>query len=515
MTQQEEDENTIVILSDDDEEEEQALNDSTKRKRRRFENEEDEDEGEEYDSIEDYDSMEEYEAYESFIKSAEGQIFKSQTLPDDHEPVVLSERDQENVWKDLDTILTDLKQICIPDSITLDDVETNFACGIPVKDNAPDIAINVEGILGPITFPLCPKDAQRILDTTPDKNTCCFSLDTSKVLLNLTFQEYLFETLLPEIYSYLGVSKEAAENTLLQANQFYICQKGKTLNISQTTSKGAYGTVMLILPSDYSGGHVQIDYQGETCLFQPETDTFHESYYIAWYNDTTTNFHPVTSGYQTSIILSLIYTGQDPTINTASLQKQRIMIENGYLNPTQEAKCKVLMDQAIQSFQSELVKNHQEPLLYFLKYSYALPGITIDHLKQSDKITTDLLQDIASETGYNMYLGLVQRTVDAQVSEVDDYSIDEEGIHLAQTVLKDTFTLVSLNDEEGNNILPGPVILPSENPMIQGVQWFAKCKPEEEDYNEKEKKIKYIYAKRSALVFIPKSKLDSFVKLKK
>lgn len=238
MTQQEEDENTIVILSDDDEEEEQALKDSTKRKRRRLEGEEDqdEDESEEYDSREDYDSMEEYETYEAFIKKTECRIFKSQTLPDDHEPVILSERDQENVWKDLDTILTDLKQICIPDSITLDDVETSFACGIPVKDNAPDIAINVEGILGPITFPLCPKDAQRILHTQqPKESTCCFHLDTSKVLLNLTFQEYLFETLLPEICSYLGVSKEAAENTLLQANQFYICQKGKTLNISQTT----------------------------------------------------------------------------------------------------------------------------------------------------------------------------------------------------------------------------------------------------------------------------------------
>lgn len=258
---------------------------------------------------------------------------------------------------------------------------------------------------------------------------------------------------------------------------------------------------MLILPSDYSGGHVQIDYQGESCLFQPETDTFHESYYIAWYNDTTSHFHPVTSGHQTSILLSLIYTGQDSTINPGSLQKQRIMIENGYLNPAQEAQCKVLMDQAIQTFQSEPVKNHEEPLLYFLKYSYVLSGITLDDLKPSDKITSDLLRDIATETGYNMYLGLVQRTVDAQVSDVDDYSIDEEGIHLSQTGLKDTFTLVSLNDEEGNNLLPGPVILPSENPMIQGVQWFAKCKPEEENYNQKEKKIRYMYSKRSVSIF--------------
>lgn len=238
--------NTVVILSDDDDEE-VLVNDNGKRLRYPEDTDEegedddgDIDDEEAYDSMEDYDSVAEYEAYMQNANRFPSRIIKSQDLPQDHEPVIHSEREQINMWKELDDLISKLKQICIPDLVTLDDVETSFACGIPLKDNAPDVAINVEGIEGPVTFPLCPKDAKRILSTISggdgDGGRAKSSyLDFSKVLLNLSFKEYLEEELVPEIIAHLGVVKPVAEHTKLQANRLHICGEGQVLNLDQPT----------------------------------------------------------------------------------------------------------------------------------------------------------------------------------------------------------------------------------------------------------------------------------------
>ncbi|KAG2237236.1 hypothetical protein INT48_006640 [Thamnidium elegans] len=474
--------NTVVILSDDDDEEELV-------------------------NMNDYDSMEEYEAYMQNTNRFASRICKSQNLPDDHEPVIHSEREQINMWKELDEMISKLKQVCIPDSMTLDDTETSFACGVPVKDNAPDVAINIEGIPGPITFPLCPKDTKRILNTVSEKSGY---LDISKVVLNLSFKEYLEETLLPEMMAYLGVGKHVAEDTRLQANRLHICEEGQVLNLP--TPEGAYGSALLILPTDFTGGHVQAVYKDQNAMFQPESDTLQECYYVAWYNDVKTNFFPVTSGYQVSISFSLVYTGTDPTVTTASLQQQREMVENCQFTLEQQAESQHIIESAAQILQS-VTSQQEEVLVYFLKFSYTLPRTVAKELKQSDKMIMALLNQVVAQTEFSVHLGEVERKVEAQVDEGDkeDCPIDEEGIHLTQCVIKDTYTLTSLCDEGGNNLLQNPVVIESLQPIIQGVNWYAKCKPDAEEYVEKENLVKYWYAKKTALVFIPKFKLDSFL----
>lgn len=213
--------NAVVILSDDEEEERMLFNENGKRTRYADE------EKEEYDSMdgeeEEFDEDEKFEDYSNMIE-------KNQTLPEDHESAIFSERSIENPYKEVNGVFTEFKNRFV--DMTQDDTETGFSCGLPLRDNAPDIAMNVQGVIGPITFPLCLKDINRIMDSQICDDTC-FSLDMSMILLNLSFQEYLFEILLPEIVSYLGVDKQAAENTCLQANRFYIREPGQELKLPQ------------------------------------------------------------------------------------------------------------------------------------------------------------------------------------------------------------------------------------------------------------------------------------------
>lgn len=233
--------NPMIILSDD-EEDDLVLNDNGKRP---YAQDED---GQDYDSEEkeegDFDHDDEGEEFdedeEGYDEEDEGEftmgtIRKNQTLPEDHESVIFSERVQVNPYQRLDNIFNQFKAECVSVGMEEDEIETSFACGWPLKDNAPDIAMNVEGVVGPITFPLSPKDTKRITDGQParEQDNACFELETNKILLNLSFQEYIFETILPDVLSYLGVDKQIAKESRLQANRFYICEEGKEVKLPE------------------------------------------------------------------------------------------------------------------------------------------------------------------------------------------------------------------------------------------------------------------------------------------
>ncbi|KAG2208989.1 hypothetical protein INT47_011129 [Mucor saturninus] len=511
--------NAVVILSDD-EEDVLILNEHGKRTRYTEEDdeegEEEKDEGEEekeeeqdeeeedyYDSEEDeFDQDEEFDDYHDMTEL-------NQTLPEDHESAIFSERTEESPYKEIDQAMTEFKEACV--DTTQDDIETGFACGSPLKDNAPDIAMNVQGVIGPITFPLSLKDINRVLSTRPPMNDG-FSLDTSEILLNLSFQEYLFETLLPEIVTHLGLNKLAGKNTRLQAHRFYIREADQELKLPDPVA-GAFGTMLLILPCDFNAGNIVMEYNGEDNTFQPGSDAMNQAYYVAWYNNVKTSFLPLSSGHQVAILFSLIYDGPDKTINTDNLQQARITLENGELSPDQLIQAQPYLEKMKQFLQSEPVANSPYPYFYMLNYSYIPPCMKHDQLKKSDKVLVNTLAKVAQEAGMTMYIGGIEREVEGKIypddEEIEDSEcpMDEEGIFLTLSANYDEYILKSLVDEHGRNVLKRPIAMDSKEhrPIIQGISWYARCKPDSQEISGTKRDIKYWYANHTALVFVPKT----------
>lgn len=234
---------------------------------------------------------------------------------------------------------------------------------------------------------------------------------------------------------------------------------------------------------------------------------------MACYNDVKTKYLPVTTGYQVSIAFSLIYDGPDKTTNTASLQQVRMTLENGELTIDQEIKSKPLLDKISGFLKSDPITNSQYPYFYMLNYSYSLPCVKMVQLKKSDKVLAKMFAKVAKEAGFNMYIGSIEREVegkiyeDDKVPEVDsDCPMDEEGIFLTQSVNYDEYILTSLIDEQGKNVLLKPIAMDSKEhqPVIQGISWYAKCKPDSEEFSGTKKDVKYWYSNNTALVFIPK-----------
>jgi hypothetical protein len=248
--------NEVVILSDDEEEDDQQINENGKRAggpqtderlggpkhQQDLCSEELYEEYTEDENIEGYE--EEIEYFDSDIDSDDETltITRNQTLPEDHEPVIISERAQVNPLKELDDIFTEFKSQCIKDASLFNEMETSFACGCLLKKTAPNAAMNVEGVSGPIAFPFEDKDAERIFSAYPtatQKNErgqpVCLELETAKTVINLTFLEYLFESILPDIVSCLGVEQDVANKTRLQANKLYIHANGGKFDLPSTS----------------------------------------------------------------------------------------------------------------------------------------------------------------------------------------------------------------------------------------------------------------------------------------
>lgn len=244
--------NSIVILSDDDEDN-VTFNENGKRpnssgsqqataksKSINYNDQEDEsDYNEDEENYSDDEEMntedEEYAMYEQQENSRRNAIYLSRSLPEDHEPVILSERDQVNTLQEINNIFSELKEKVLKPSYTLaEDVETNYSCGGPLNEEAPSIAVNIAGLSGPVAFPMDEKDAVRILEVHPtidnEKGEIIgLDMDAGHLEISKTFEEYLRQVLLSDVLEYLGVDSIIATNTKLIIDRFHIRTNGGSL----------------------------------------------------------------------------------------------------------------------------------------------------------------------------------------------------------------------------------------------------------------------------------------------
>ncbi|GAN03442.1 hypothetical protein MAM1_0040c02895 [Mucor ambiguus] len=557
MTTEGKDNNSSIVILSDDEEDTVALNEHGKRPHpsrhdspkdphtRSHPHMYDDDDQEDYDNEEEYydeedEGMdtedEEYALYEQ-QQGKRNAIYFNRSLPEDHEPVIMSERDQVNPLQEINDIFQELKDKVLSANVFVKEVETSYSCGGPLNEEAPSIAMNMSGVSGPIAFPMDEKDATRILQAhaasvvSNDKgDPIRLNLDVAQLEISKTFEEYLTQSLLLDVVEYLAVDAAVGKNTTLVASQFHIVANGGTLTLSDSLSEAAYGTVVLVLPTDFCGGEVSISYNEDQVSYQPEEAALECCYYMAWYNNVKTQFKPVSGGHQLAISFSLIHNDTVKKATSDYLQKRRLQITNGELSAAEIEQSKPYIDRAVTWFTNNSAER-PFPIFFMLDFKYATPSICMDDLKRPDKMLATVLKQAADKADFLMYLGTVEREVEGKVYEEGrphgvankkegvDCPMDEEGIYLTQKAIYDEYVLIKLFDEAGKNILETSVVLDSSDhpAIIQGPRWYSRCKPADVEHSGNEEvedvTVKYFYAECQALVFLPKSKLPSLLKM--
>ena len=152
-----------------------------------------------------------------------------------------------------------------------------------------------------------------------------------------------------------------------------------------------FGTLVIQLPSDYSGGQLIVAHHGkeETYDFSGVQGCV-TSHYAAFYADCIHEIKEVTKGYRLCLIYNLLYKGSGSLPSTVNNQP--------------------LVDEVVSSMKqwnNEAV-NAQGPVLmaYLLEHKYSEASLSFRGLKNVDRAVGDLLIRAQEEVNFELHLAL-------------------------------------------------------------------------------------------------------------
>jgi 2OG-Fe(II) oxygenase superfamily len=183
--------------------------------------------------------------------------------------------------------------------------------------------------------------------------------------------------------------------------------------------EGMFGTLVIQLPSLFTGGAFTVSHLGETKTFVQERDSKSDFKYIAFYADCEHQLHPVTSGTRLCLVFNLVcFASETPThaINIGTESKLQIMANDWMAD-----------------------KGALSELGYGLGHQYTPQSFGIDSLKGRDALVFQTLLNSKSMNGeplFEVYLLLLERYHLSRECHVDKdvvsarLCLDRDGAHI-------------------------------------------------------------------------------------
>ena len=159
-------------------------------------------------------------------------------------------------------------------------------------------------------------------------------------------------------------------------------------------ANGMFGTLVVQLPSDYSGGQLVVLHGGKEKVFDfsgiKGCTNFH---YAAFYADCQHELKKVTKGYRFCLIYNLIYSG------TGSLPA-----------PVEDALVVSQLTNAMKLWNDEASQRKGPPMMaYILEHKYCEASLSFKGLKNIDRAVGDVLAKACQEANFDLYLAHVSR----------------------------------------------------------------------------------------------------------
>ncbi|KAJ7656833.1 hypothetical protein DFH06DRAFT_1410327 [Mycena polygramma] len=195
-----------------------------------------------------------------------------------------------------------------------------------VLEGVPLPGFTVDGI-GIVGLPLSPRDAdilRRHADQAPfghgDKtvvdtsvrNTWEVAADSVK-FKNPAWAKFIADTVVKKVVQALGVSYPPAVAPRCELHKLLLYETGSHFSPHQDTEKepGMFATVVIILPSEYTGGQVRVSHGTKKATFDTAASSVVNFALLAWYTDVRHEVKPVTSGFRLALSYKLIHTARN------------------------------------------------------------------------------------------------------------------------------------------------------------------------------------------------------------
>lgn len=208
--------------------------------------------------------------------------------------------------------------------------------------------------------------------------------------------------ILKNIRSDLDLGKKSISANLYK---MLLYRKGDFFLSHQDTEKekGMFGTLIVILPSEYEGGESILEHNGKQITLNFAQKAKYEIQYIAFYADIQHEVKKVTRGARLCLIYNLI---------AKSKTRSNTITEKNMAATTKDIETLFLKN----SFPNK--KN-----ILLLEHQYTEHSFALENLKGGDYLKTKILLQAAKNAGYTAYLSLVKyyRVDDTYGGEFDGY----------------------------------------------------------------------------------------------
>jgi len=255
--------------------------------------------------------------------------------------------------------------------------------------------------------------------------------------------------------------------------------------VSTQKANDMFATVVILLPSAYTGGQVVVSHASMTKTIDLAPNSLSSTAVLAWYTDVKHEVKPVTSGYRLALSYNLVH-GALPDVPIPILPE----IGNALTR----------VRRVLRKWKDERYgKLPDIPLLAYLldhEYSQHDLGQGLKSLKGADAHRVRALHDVAEELGYVVSLARLEHTVSGAADddgesyyrrsryeyddEDEEFEVEEDMPGMLEVCDTNT-SIAGLVDLNGVSLLSFGKIDLQENNLIQ-IAPFVDKEPDDKEY---------------------------------
>ncbi|KAF4617001.1 hypothetical protein D9613_008504 [Agrocybe pediades] len=386
---------------------------------------------------------------------------------------------------------------------TLEGEDLKFAGGFhhcALQPTAPNPCLHIAG-LGLVGLPLSERDAKTVISvaslapfgrgerTLVDKEVRdTWEIEPSKIsFANPEWDKYIDQTVCVEVCRALGVTIGNIPPKM-ELYKLLLYEKGSHFLPHQDTQKanGMFATVIILLPSAYTGGQVIVSHSSTTKTIDFSANSLLSTALLAWYTDVKHEVKPVTSGYRFALSYNLIH--QSP----AGIPR---------LKDTSDAALR--LKRVLEKWREDKYSDWKGNMMaYLLQHQYSSANLKegIKCLKGTDLHRITFLRPIAEELGFVVGLASLEHNISGQGEDVgcygggrwgrrrygyyddySDYDDYEDEVPPMGEVESTSTTISDLVDLDGN-ILVGIGKMDLDSDRLIPEDPFDDATPDDEEY---------------------------------
>ena len=261
--------------------------------------------------------------------------------------------------------------------------------------------------VGRISLPLLPVQAEQLVkvadrapygkgyETLVDTEVRrTWQIDASQVRLSGKYWQKNLADIVNHVKLGLGVNCAVSA----ELYKLLVYDTGSFFTSHRDTEKadGMFATLIIVLPSDYSGGELLVRHQQEEVKLDLRSQEPEEISFAAFYADCVHEVLPVTDGCRLTLVYNLIRIDNKTPLPTPPDYRQA------------QQKVAVLLNNWVQSLNTKTDEDDTpKKLIYLLEHEYSIAELKFDALKNMDAASADVLISAAEQADCDLYLALV------------------------------------------------------------------------------------------------------------